>query len=972
MRVKNFLKSTAHKHKDPQVRLSWVTSDEADDPASQSVLTELALNDEALPVRRAAIGKSDDIVMLLQLLDAGSSGELEDAVGKRLAGLLEAGEVSDVSVGQLLQSHTRQLAATVAAHSSAVSQREQALTLILDEVTLLQVVQQARYHDTRLAAASRITRHDGMQAALSACRSRDKVVAKLLQQRLDSEAAAEAARIATAHAVTTTVESMQALASSVWSPQHSGRHQALLDRWKNFDSADTADRAEALLVASKAVNQIIETQVKEAALRAEQQSLEASDVATGSKADTSSVNSTSSATAEEVGVDQAGKSASSDQVSDNDKTNTPTAVKADPAWQQDVEVIALCKAFDEVQLLDLGAVLGTLENKEATGARATALLAHGRAVAVLFDPPFDYNKARPQALKQHTRRIDSLIDTRATLGGLTANELPYLKHLGDYRLVLEQRLDKARQESSDRIKATHRQFAALAGTVADGKWGPANSMLHRLQKKLSAMEPAERSGLNEKLTRAESQLKEMGDWQDFAARPKLETLCVSMEALPAQELAPDALAKKVRKLQANWKALGASSAANELWPRFKLAGDTAYEPCKAWFEKKQVERQLKLDAKAGICSQLEEAKTLLSLDDADWKEINRQVGNAKRDWSRNRIQDRKPDKSLESRFSAALKPLEDALALQYDANRNAKQELVEKITSLAEGDITQHSANQAKRLQNTWKQIGIMRRKEDQALWELFNGHCRTVFKHQHEVDREKRNATLAHVFRAKDIIKLLKQLAKGSSIDDAEVQILLTEFQNLADFPPRDDKFLKRDFRAATDACSRVQASSAKRREQAEYEERLRLVGLCEQLEHAVELPESRTSTLQDDIMHSWSATEVRLSRDIATQLDARRDAAVKHLKAGTTPDYDAHDTLRRDLLIRMEIAAEIETPTEDKSRRMVYQLENLKEGMTSAGVSDQRATLTKLEEQWLTAPPVRQHSRDSLQSRYLKAVGR
>ena len=64
----------------------------------------------------------------------------------------------------------------------------------------------------------------------------------------------------------------------------------------------------------------------------------------------------------------------------------------------------------------------------------------------------------------------------------------------------------------------------------------------------------------------------MSDWQDFAARPKLEALCEEMESLPARELAPPALAKEVRSLQERWKALGPSRAANELWARFKAAG----------------------------------------------------------------------------------------------------------------------------------------------------------------------------------------------------------------------------------------------------------------------------------------------------------------------------------------------------------------------------------------------------------------
>ncbi len=559
--------------------------------------------------------------------------------------------------------------------------------------------------------------------------------------------------------------------------------------------------------------------------------------------------------------------------------------------------------------------------------------------------------------------------------GIDLSEHIYVTELQAHLDVLNDRIAKARQESSDRIKATHRQFAALSGIIKEGKWGPANSMMRRLQKKLSAMEAEERVSLDDKLARAEQQLAEMADWQDFAARPKLEALCVDMEALTGKELSPEALAKQVRELQSAWKAMGVSRASNDLWTRFKTAGDAAYEPCKAWFDSRQQERQEKLDAKAKLCEALEATQATIEAEsdvEPDWKALVRQVNNAKRDWSRNRVPDRKPDKALESRFSAALKPFETALAEQYDKNAKEKQELIEKVAALAESEITQHTANQAKSLLSAWKLVGVMRRKEDQALWEVFNGHLGTIFKHQHQVEREKQRAGLEHVFRAKDIIKRLKQLAKGDTLDEAEVQGLTTEFQALAEFPERDKKFLLRDFRQALDACSRVQDNASRRRAQAENEERLRLVSLCEQLERAVEQPDSASDTLVDDVTHAWDSSDARVSPEIAVVLEKRRDAALKHLNNKTTPDYSANETVRRDLLIRMEIAAGIDTPAEDKGRRMQYQLQHLQEGMTSSGLDDSRHVLEQLETEWLSAGPVSQAVHDTLQSRFLKAYRR
>jgi len=955
MRVKNFLQTAAYKHRDADVRLSWLQAIDA--PVSDetaTIIDDLALRDESSMVRRAAIAHVVSPETLLELLKIDSDQSILDATDERLGDLLENDGLDDAALSQLMQTHGKRIAHMLTIRCKLPVHREQALKLIEDEAALVSVVQQSRYHDTRQQAADRLTHHDSMRAGLSACRSRDKVVAKSLQTRLDAEAAAEADRIATRHAVTTALGGMRSLADSVWSPQHGGRHQALLARWQSFDTADTANETAEFEKLAELVAKTVEQHEAEASKKAADEAVKSDVNAQSSNALRSNSGSNTDTQALHSEADAAAQTAAQTAVNStaNDTANSRTGGVADsggsteapaeskPAvapflqeWKDDPAVQTLMSQLQSVSLPELPAAIETLS--------ADASLQE----AVLFDPPFDDLKARPSALKQRIKRLNALLDTSTTLGGMPQTSLAYLLELKTHQELLERRLDKAKQDSADRVKATHRQFAALSGMVSDGKWGPASSMLRRLQKKMSAMEPAERSGLADKLERAEKQVSEMADWQDFASRPKLEALCDSMEGLPAKELSPGALAGEVRELQAQWKSMGPSRAANELWSRFKTAGDTAYEPCKVWFEQKQTERKEKLAAKASVCESLESLVPQLDEESPDWKAIARKLVDARREWSKNRVHGRKPDKNLETRFSKALKPLEDALTLQYDANAAQKQALIAKAEALAQAEITQHSANQARSLQSAWKQVGVMRRKEDQTLWEVFNEHCRVIFKQRHDADREKRNAALGHVFRAKDIIKRLRQLSKNGSAEEAEIQSLATEFQGLADFPERDRKFLQRDFRGAMDAVSRVQENASKRRGEAEYEERMRLLALCEQLELAVEDPTAAADTLRDDVLHAWEATQ---------------------------PDYEANENLRRDLLVRMEVAAGIDTPADDKMRRMTYQLANLQEGMTSGAVSDKATQLRELSDQWLAAPPVKLSVRDALNSRFLKATGR
>lgn len=967
--MKNFLKTAAHQHKDSQVRLGYIKDVDAGTDEAQSMLGAMARDDSDLSVRLAAIARLDELNVLRELLDADSddADALREAAESRLVDKLTDGQVSDVAVRALLSTHAARLAVPIAAHCEVATQREMALEALDDEASLVSVVQQSRFHDTRLAAALRLTHHDALRTALSAVRSKDKAVAKQLQQRLDAAAAAEADLIARRHAVNTTLQAATQLSEGVWTPQHAGKLQALRERWAAFDLADRQEHDPRFTQAIEAAEGCLQRYNEQQKQHVSETTASDANAASERAGNDNPEQIDAGNSPEQGGADAGGNDAAA-------QASSAIAAPIPPIDDPDLHRVMDALADSTIeQLAERTEALGKSAPADGTpGAEPVRkLLAYGQAIAVLFDPPYEVNKARPAALQQRIKRVSALLDINSVLPGIDVSAHQYVNQLTEHATVLNDRLGKAKQESADRVKATHRQFAALSGIVKEGKWGPANSMMRRLVKKIDIMEPAERSSLNEKLERAEKQLAEMADWQDFAARPKLEVLCESMEALPARELPPEELAKQVRQLQGEWKSLGVSRASNDLWSRFKNAGDAAYEPCKAWFETRQQERQNKLDAKAALCDALEAEHEQLQ-GDPDWKAIARQVNNAKREWTRNRVQDRKPDKALEARFSVALKPFEDALAAQYDANAATKQELIAKAQVLCEAEITQHSANQAKSLLSAWKLVGVMRRKEDQALWEVFNAHLGTIFKHQHKVEREKQRAGLEHVFRAKDIIKRLKTLSRGDALDEGEVQTLSTEFQALAEFPERDKKFLLRDYRQALDACGRVQDNASKRRLQAGQEESRRLVGLCEQLELAIESPDAVADTLIDDVTHSWDASDVRVAPELDAVLKARRDQAIAHIQAQTQPDYDANETIRRDLLIRMEVAAGIDTPAEDKARRMQYQLENLQKGMTSAGIDDTRQTLATLEQQWIAAGPVKAAISDALGSRYLKAYKR
>jgi len=996
--VKNPFKSSDSSVADPAERLSRLQELPPDDPQSDALREAAARDDEDLSVRRGAAAALNDPARLLTLFCNGTLRPvLGDVIRARLAERFEADAVDDPTARGFLDADPLALAPLVAARARGETLRGVALGMIEDQPSLLQVVIDSGFHDVRAAAAERLDDEAIMRQALHSARSRDKAVARALQQRLDEAASAANARREAEGARDATLQSMEQLADAVWSPQHAGRRQALLERWQSLELSVIADDMPRFAAADERVQAMLEAHAG-----AEPPAPEPDPTPAPTPATDSSATSEPSADAPvdaPVGIEADVRTGT--RSAEGLANGAPPTASDRPAGRPVVEPTLPRVELDANAQTFLGGFAGVelerLSALEATpaGEQATMLNAHRHAVGVLFDPPFAMAGSRPAAVQQRTGRVAALLDMDRVLPGIDPDAVPWVAPLAEHHGALVQRLEQARQESSDRLRATVRQFGVLSGLVKEGKWAPASSLFRRIEKKIGVMEDAERRDIADRLERARAQLAEMADWQDFASRPKLEETVTEMEALAqAENVKPPERAKRVRELQAQWKSLGASRASSDLWPRFKTAADAAYEPCKAWFEERSKERDEKRRERVKIVEELEAAigETQAADDQAgddqaadaqvvaDPRALQSRVSRARQGWSRTRVNDRKPDKALEARFSAALKPFEAALVGEYERNEAEKRELVEKMTALATGDIDQHTANRAKSLQSAWKLVGPTRRKQDQSLWEAFNEQARTVFSARREASREQSRAELAHVHRGRAIVDELKKLTRARPVDESAVQALASEFEALAEFPERDKKGLTRAFREALDGVSRQRETDARRRAQASREEVQRLVELCQRIERAVEASANGTEsgenplTLGEEILDSWNNAggDASAPRDTARQLEQRRDAALAHLSNGTQPDWHDGEEQRRDLLIRMEVAADLESPSEDRSRRMAFQLKNLQEGMTSGGVADQRATLKALEQQWFAAPPAPCAVAAALESRYLKAMGR
>ncbi|MBX2823437.1 MAG: DUF349 domain-containing protein [Gammaproteobacteria bacterium] len=937
--LKHFLKDGLGS-RDPASRSAAIARLDAGNAENQQKLAQIASTDDAEQVCLAAISRLTDVSSLAGIIQGEATAESSvsrpesvcQAAKERLESLIagshdgEATEVPETEIESLLATTNPGIAVLLACHSESESLRQRALEQLVDVEGVVSVAIDSRFHATRAAAAARLESVASMETALAGLKTRDKVVARSLQARIKAIVDDEKARAAHQQDIEQLLESIKGLAASVWSPQYSGRLTALMDRWGRLDPEPDPQQLSAFSESSVVCEELV---------RKHQQ------------------------------LDQA-LNYCHDSVSQLDQ---------------------LASTLTTQSLADLQTKLGELRQEYSSTTNSW------RISQTVAEPPVDLverqakTNASVQALLDDLGKVKSVLapdDTAdelnleaalATLDSVLAGPVatthaktPLYTELLVEREKLSTSQRVRQNENQAKIKSVQKLLAGGASAIGEKRWSQANSLIGRAQKKLEKLKdlPEARS-LTERLQGQEKKLQELGDWVDFAARPKLEALCEQMEALPGKGLKPKELAPAIKQLQQQWKSIGIGPCSNELWPRFKTAGDKAFEPCAAYFAARGVERTAKADNKRKICEQLDEYLAAIDWDAADWKTVEKTLRVAKNEWRNNRITDRKPDKELEQRFTSQVNQFNEKLNAQYDLNAEAKQELIEKARALGESEISQHVVNQARRLQTSWKQTGIMRRKQDQALWEEFNGICRQIHKSHRDVEKAKSDSGLAHVKTAREIIKKLRVLARAGEPDEKSFTALQDEFNSLAEFPERDRKFLFRDFNQASEQFSKLRDNSSARHAQSELQELKRKSALCERYELLLETPDPDGEKSRLDA--EWDDEIATLPRDWNKKIQQRKETALQHLEKSSSYDYEQTDKARRLLCIRAEILTERDTPAEDKSLRMAFQLETLQQGLGQSALTGQREALREMQVEWLTLPPTRQDQRERLEQRFQAA---
>lgn len=451
------------------------------------------------------------------------------------------------------------------------------------------------------------------------------------------------------------------------------------------------------------------------------------------------------------------------------------------------------------------------------------------------------------------------------------------------------------------------QLEALEAALGAGNLAESDTLLHKIlpnQKDIPKK-------LGARWQRAQHSVAELKHWQQWSNRRQRRQLCVDARAMRASKQHPEAIANRTRDLRQAWDRLDALERTSGRVPaadaalkrRFNALCHHALEPTRPWFQKR--------DALRKEHSQQIEALLQVDIpDDEDWKALaarRRQLAEARRELDH---VDPRSRKSLARRLGRAIEKLDAPLDAHYQNSHKAHERLIEHAKALMELDAEKRTAA-ARQLQDQWQAMGPGRRDLDRKQWRAFRGAMDAVFeaREQHkqkEIEQAKESRQQAE--------NLLQSLQTGANAHDdpATLQATLREArQQWRTLDVRDKTLARRFDTLRQEIEQRARDLDAEKRHQS-YRDWL---AAAEKGENTKDMPAS----LREAIVHR-----------------------------GDTP---ADPESIRQLLVRMEVLAGIDSPAEDHAARMQLNLERLQASLGSGRRENPRQQLDSYLAQWIAA---------------------
>ncbi|OUR70348.1 hypothetical protein A9Q73_00240 [Bermanella sp. 47_1433_sub80_T6] len=858
-------------HSDAAVRLAAIDAN-----TEVQIINTLAVKDSDQEVRLKAIGLLQDTASLVNLLGDKNSFIKQAATQQYLTITLGSAD-SQQQLSKIAQVNDTQLLMTIATMMGNNELAQAALANIEDEQQLVNFIKQSASAKARLLAMEKIKQPALLKAIEKQFKNKDKALTRLAKNKLiASHEKEQELQLAITH-TNNLLANAQQLAEANFKPTFLAELTYLKQAWLKVDSSES-QQAEFAIAIDACDKTLLDNQQLQADLLAQQQ------------------NTQDAQNQHKQALDQLHQLFESCKSGDKShETDLATNLKEiSLAWQQASDLNKADgvsqKEFDTLlaPMLNLQSSLNTLNNAH----QADEKEAH------------DFSG--------HLKQLKSCESLLKKINW--PSEFPAGKqlHALEAKLALKRAaVDEHKANEKQTLGTLNTLLGQLESNIEDGQLKSAKQQEAKIRKLIKQLPPQQDKSLTNLFQHLSSQLNELKDWQGFAAAPKFESLCVEMENLITAQIDAKQLSHNIHNLQDQWKALGGLPDKQQhqaLWTRFKKAADTAYEPCKQYYQDLSKVKQYNQAQKEEICQQLEIFFEKNDWESADWKAIQGLLDHANSEFRKYSPVENSAHKALQSRFQQASKHIHGKVIGFYQDNAQQKQTIIDKIIALQEQDDLSSAIEECKKQQQNWKAIGPAGRQEH-SLWKTFREQCDALFNRRTAENQAHKQQQNEERNKANALVEQANSLLELTSNDGLQQLATLKQSLQQLEMAP---SFMEQKNHQLNKIEEQIQQQRRERKVQAQQQLWVNAMDLSQQL------AQWELTQQGDQQALTASIQEAELPKGAADALLLRLNDKKPH----NNDDY-----LR--LCLELEITRDVASPSSDQAARMALQVQRLQKNM-------------------------------------------
>lgn len=879
-------------------------------------------------LREAAIGRLVYGSELLNLATGTQTNRIQTAARKRICQLIDSNAVSLAQVSKDIPKQMELM--SVISYSTAAS--TQVLEQITSPIVLLELARDARNTQIRQVAASKLTEREHLEQLARTAQSKDKNVYKLVKTKLDAFKAQDAKNAEVVTAAENICAKLEKHARFEADPLFKAKLHVLQQEWSALSGTLPATIIERYEAAANSCEAKIAAQA-DAIAKAE----------------------------EKIALDQQALDFAKAAIADIKQLTRDlyTASTLDESLAEQfthrLQELTQAMRLAANRNLPMDAITKEFEQRKQYTLNLIDQIKTSGTVQQLTEQVSQFENSG--TAQQAQQKLNQLIKYAKELG----DDIPETVESAKQAL---QNWNEQRKNLEASAKNTLREFSEL---TRKGLWAAEQGFVRKargIQKELAEKQQQLNNlpkAMQAKLDDFEQQLSKLGDWHEFAVTPKKEALITQMQGLINSKMAPEDLATKIHELQDTWKEVskGGQQQDDELWQQFQQASDQAYIPCKQFFEAQAAARESNLTKRREMVAQLQSYINAYDWQNAVWKDVEKTLKVARQEWQNYWPVPRKAGNELQKEFETLMEQLFGKITTEYETNKNAKQELIEKAKNLLANAELSAAIEGVKKLQADWKAVGKSWYKEDQQLWQEFREHCDAVFARRKE-EIETTKQTNANIQQQAQV--LIAKLTSFSTLAlapltaaKADIEAAKNEFSAL-ELPRDTAKTLTTQYHAALTAISEQLNAERIKAEEQSWLDMFTAANVLREFELAViagkgdiEAQKNRVETIIQETPR-WPTGSLAIIQQRLAKADKL-----------TSADQLANTDQLRTLTIRAEILAGRETPADDKAARMAYQVQQMQQGFGQRDTS-----FTALIMEWIGIAGVANPTYDTLLKRF------